>query len=67
MSTAKHESPLARDLLTGAEAIAEYLGWPLRRTQHQIAEGRLPIKRVGHLITSRKSELDRAFSANENV
>jgi hypothetical protein len=64
MST-KTESPLAADLLNGVEEIARYIGWPVRKTQHQIASGRLPIKRFGQGITARKSELDRAFSTTE--
>jgi hypothetical protein len=66
MSQSK-KSPLAEDLLTGMEAIANYLDWPLRRVQNQIYQGRLPVKRFGQIITSRKSELDRLFSANDVV
>ena len=63
----KTESPLAADLLTGVEEIARFIGWPLRKTQHQIASGRLPVKRFGQTIIARKSELDRVFSANDEV
>jgi hypothetical protein len=65
--TTKSQSPLAADLLTGVEQIAQYIGWPVRKVQHQIAEGRLPVKRFGQGIIARKSELDRAFSANDGV
>jgi hypothetical protein len=64
--TAKSPSPLAADLLTGANEIAAYVGWPLRRVQHLIAEQRLPIKRVGKIIVARKSQLDRLLTADES-
>jgi hypothetical protein len=50
-------------LLTGVVEIARYVGWPLRKTQHHIAKGRLPVKRIGQSIIARKSELDRFFTA----
>lgn len=55
-------SPLAEDLLIGAPAIAEYLGWDTRRVCH--AQKYLPIDRVGKLLKGRKSELDRALSSH---
>jgi hypothetical protein len=58
-------SPLASDLLTGVEEIAEFIGWPSRKTQWQITAKRLPIRRVGQQIVARKSELARFFSASE--
>jgi hypothetical protein len=61
MSQSK-KSPLGEDLLTGMQAIADHLDWPLRRVQHQIYSGRLPVKRFGQIITSRKSWLDRLFT-----
>ena len=54
--------PLAEDLLTGAPAIAAYLGWPCRRVYYVAEQGYLPIGQVGKLLTARKSELDRALS-----
>jgi hypothetical protein len=59
------KSPLAEDLLNGVEEIARYIGWPVRKTQHQIASGRLPVKKFGQRITSRKSLLDRLFTPDE--
>jgi excisionase family DNA binding protein len=59
------QSPLAADLLTTVEEIARYVGWPLRKTQHQIASGRLPVKRFGQTITARKSQLDRVMTPRE--
>jgi hypothetical protein len=42
-----------------------HLGWPVRRVQHYVAEGRLPVRRVGKLLTARKSQLDRLVTADE--
>ena len=53
---------LADDLLTGAPAIAEYVGWNERRIYHAASQGYLPIGRAGQLLIARKSELDRALS-----
>jgi hypothetical protein len=58
-------SPLASDLLTGVEEIAEFIGWSPRKTHWNIAAGRLPVRRVGQQIVARKSELARFFSASE--
>jgi hypothetical protein len=58
-------SELSEDLLTGAEAIAAYLGWPTRRVYHHASRGYLPIKHVGQSLVARKSELDRALSIVE--
>lgn len=54
---------LADDLLTGANAIAAYIGCNRRRVYHLAATGYLPIARVGNLLVARKSELERALSA----
>ncbi len=55
---------LSEDLLTGANAIAAYVGWDRRRIYHAAATGNLPIARVGNLLVARKSELERALSAD---
>ena len=54
---------LSDDLLTGAGAIAEYIGWDRRRIYYAVQRGSLPITRVGNLLVARKSELERALSA----
>jgi hypothetical protein len=54
---------LRDDLLTGASAIADYTGWPVRKVYHAAARGYLPVTRIGPILLARKSELDRAFSA----
>jgi hypothetical protein len=55
-------SPLADDLLAGAEKIAAYSGESVRRTRHLMAVHGLPHFKRGGLIYSRKSWLDRYFS-----
>lgn len=60
-------TPLADDLLTGAEQIAAYLGWPVRKIYHARRQGHLPIRTVGAILIARKSELDRVLSALEPV
>jgi hypothetical protein len=59
----QNSSPsLADDLLTGASAIAAYLGWPERRVYYMAEKGYLPITHVGTLLVSRRSQLDRALT-----
>jgi hypothetical protein len=55
--------PLREDLLTGCAAIAEYLGWNERRVYYVADKGYLPIKRIGNILTARKSELDKSLTA----
>jgi len=63
-------SDLSDDLLVGAQAIADHLGWSVRRVYHLADKGALPVNRLKAasdrwgLITARKSELDRALSAD---
>ena len=54
---------LSDDLLTGAPAIAAYLGWNTRRVYHAVRMKYLPIKRIGGTLIARKSELNRALSS----
>ncbi|EWY36745.1 hypothetical protein N825_25260 [Skermanella stibiiresistens SB22] len=62
-------APLAIDLLTGAEAIGAYLGWPKRRVYLLVdlakrGETSLPIwSEPGVGICARKSQLDAYFAA----
>ena len=51
------------DLLTGAAEIGDYLGWNARKVYHAAEKGYLPISKVGVILTARKSELQRALSA----
>jgi hypothetical protein len=54
--------PLNDDLLTGAPAIAAYLGWKERRVYYATDRKYLPIGRIGQTLIARKSELNRALS-----
>ena len=54
--------PLSDDLLTGARAIADYLGWKPRRVYYAAEFDFLPIGRVGSILIARKSELQRALT-----
>ncbi len=47
------------DLLTGAEAIAEFVGVKARRIYHLAETRRLPVFRLGATICARKSTLVR--------
>ncbi len=48
---------LSADLLRGADAIAEYLGFPRRSVYHAVARGHLPSFRVGETVCARRSTL----------
>ena len=48
---------LATDILRGAAAIANHLGFPRRTIYHLIAIGKLPHFRLGETICARKSTL----------
>jgi hypothetical protein len=59
-----HDQPLSHDLLTGAEAIASFIGWPVRQTYHAIQQGHIPTSKIGPKIIARKSEIRARFSAS---
>jgi hypothetical protein len=61
------ESKLADDLLTGAQEIADFLGWPVDRVYYAQRKRRLPIGKHGELLIARKSQLDRALSGEAAV
>lgn len=52
---------LGADLLTGADEIAAYIGWPSRRVYRAVEKNLIPYFKKGSLILARKSELDAAF------
>jgi hypothetical protein len=58
-----NDLPLSDDLLNGADAIAEYLGWPVRQTYHAVQQGHIPTFRIGPKIMARKSEIRARCSA----
>jgi excisionase family DNA binding protein len=47
------------DLLSGAEAIAAYVGVTPRRIYHLAETGRLPVFRIGSTLCARRSTLRR--------
>lgn len=53
------------DLMVGAESAASYTGLSRRTVYRLVDEGRLPVVRKGRRLYFRRSELDRAFSAQE--
>jgi excisionase family DNA binding protein len=48
---------LSADLLRGADAIAEFLGFPRRAIYHAVAKNHLPSFRIGETVCARKSTL----------
>lgn len=50
-------SPLAADVLRGADAIAEWMGFKRRTIYHLAATGALPTFRMGDIVCARKSTL----------
>ncbi len=57
-------STLNDDLLHGVQAIADFVGLPLRKTYYLIGTGGIPVHRLGsRTIVGRKSEIDRALRA----
>jgi hypothetical protein len=54
------QSELADDLLWGAQAIADYIGESLHRTQYLIRTGAIPVAKLGpKTLIGRKRQLDR--------
>ena len=60
-STSGTGPTLGADLLTGADEIAAYIGWPSRRVYRAVEKNLIPFFKKGSLILARKSELDAAF------
>lgn len=55
------------DLIVGADGAALYTGLSRRTIYRLVDEGQIPAVRKGRRLYFRKSELDRAFSAQEAV
>lgn len=53
------------DLLTGAQAIADFLGWSRRRLYHHAEKASLPIFRLEGTLCARKSALTEHFAKLE--
>lgn len=60
------DTNLRDDLLTGAAAIADYIGWNVRKVYHAAECGHLPITRAGAILIARKSEIRSALSAKSD-
>ena len=50
------DARLNEDILMGAAAIADYLGWPRRKVYHCVEARRLPVFKVGTTICARRSK-----------
>lgn len=61
-----NDNTLATDLLRGAEAIAEYLGFPRRAIYHAATKNHLPHFRIGETVCARKSTLTAWISEQES-
>jgi len=53
---------LADDLLNGAQAIADYLGFELRETYHALERGYVPATKRGRVWIGSKRRLRRHYS-----
>jgi hypothetical protein len=62
MSKKHNKENLAADLLHGAKAIGEFLGIPERRVFYYVAQGYLPVTRIGELIVASRSVLRKHFT-----
>ncbi|MBF0562324.1 MAG: DNA-binding protein [Alphaproteobacteria bacterium] len=68
--TANEKSPVAKDMLNGASAIAQFLGWTRRRLYYEAGSDRiritrLPVFRIGATLSARKSSLLRWIADQE--
>ena len=59
MDTSSNCEPIAEDLLDGAEEIAQFTGWELRRVYYLLEKKLIPAFKVGNRWTARKSRLKR--------
>ena len=57
---------LGDDLLSGASAIAAFLGMTPRTVYDLAEKGRIPTFKLGNRIYARKSELDQCMRAKKN-
>ncbi|RWB89249.1 MAG: DNA-binding protein [Mesorhizobium sp.] len=57
--------PLAADILRGAAAIADFLGFERRAVYHAVSKGSLPTFRIGEVVCARRSTLTNWIEAQE--
>jgi hypothetical protein len=60
-----NEIKLGDDLLVGVPDIAEFLDQPRRRVQWWVDQRLIPVKKIGSVWTSRKSELNQHFTCGK--
>jgi hypothetical protein len=65
MPNIANDETLADDLLSGAKEIADFLGFPERKTRHQLDHDQIPHRRMGRLIVGSKRVLRRHFSTDK--
>ncbi len=56
-----NDGDLKQDLLTGAQAAADFTGVNVRTIYNMVEKGLIPVIRKGKLLFFRKSELEAAF------
>jgi hypothetical protein len=59
MDKLSNSERLCDDLLDGAEEIAQFTGWPIRRVYYLLGRKLIPAFKVGERWTARKSRLKR--------
>ncbi|MBJ7578430.1 DNA-binding protein [Devosia sp. MC532] len=57
------EENLATDIVWSIDDIAATINRTPRQTKHLLTKGQIPGKKVGHLWTARKSELNQFFQS----
>ena len=61
------EIELSDDLLDGADAIGDFMGWPRRRVYYAASRGGWPIFRDGIKLQARRSTLRRHIEDQERA
>ena len=61
----EHETPLHRDVLIGAKAIADEVGIDVRQCFHWLQNGYVPATKTGSTWTTTRSALRRHFSGED--
>jgi hypothetical protein len=62
MTLQKPESPLAADLLYGAEEIGEYIKRTPKQVYEGYAAGHLPLEKLGRILVGSKERLKRKLT-----
>lgn len=59
--------PLSEDILRGAAAIADFLGFDRRSIYHLAAKGHLPTFRIGEILCGRRTTLTTWIAGQEQA